>query len=88
MNGSEISPRIGVFICHCGTNIAGKVDVSEAARYAAMLPGVALARDYKYMCSDPGQEMIRQDVREHGLDRVVVAACSPSLHESTFRRAE
>ena len=87
MNGSEISPRIGVFICHCGTNIAGKVDVTAVAGYAATLPGVALARDYKYMCSDPGQEMIRQDVREHGLDRVVVAACSPSLHESTFRRA-
>jgi len=87
MNGSEIRPRIGVYICHCGTNIAGNVDVTAVTGYAATLPGVTLARDYKYMCSDPGQETIRQDVREHGLERIVVAACSPSLHEPTFRRA-
>jgi len=82
-----MSRRIGVYICHCGTNIAGMVDVRAVAEYAAGLPGVALARDYKYMCSDPGQELIKQDIKEHQLDRVVVAACSPLLHEHTFRNA-
>lgn len=77
--------RIGVFICHCGTNIAGTVDVEEAARRAAELPGVVRATDYKYMCSDPGQKLIAQIIRDENLDRVVVAACSPSLHEPTFR---
>ncbi len=81
------SVRIGVYVCHCGTNIAGTIDVRSVAEYAAGLPGVALARDYKYMCSDPGQELIGQDIRENNLDRVIVAACSPCLHEKTFRRA-
>jgi heterodisulfide reductase subunit A len=80
-------PRVAFYICHCGTNIAGTIDVGEVARYAATLPGVALARDYKYMCSDPGQALIKQDIQESGADRVVVAACSPGLHEKTFRRA-
>ena len=67
MNGSEISPRIGVYVCHCGSNIAGKVDVEQAvAEFAATLPNVAVARDYKFMCSDPGQELIEQDIRERG----------------------
>jgi heterodisulfide reductase subunit A len=79
--------RIGVYVCHCGTNIAGTVDVKELAAYAAGLPGVVVAREYKYMCSDPGQELIRTDIRDHRLERVVVAACSPSLHEKTFRNA-
>ena len=79
--------RVGVYICHCGTNIAGVVDVHALAEYAAGLPRVAVARDYKYMCSDPGQELIKQDIRELGLGRVVVAACSPLLHERTFRQA-
>jgi heterodisulfide reductase subunit A2 len=79
--------RVGVYICHCGSNIAATVDVASLAEYAATLPGVALARDYKYMCSDPGQELIKQDIRNHGLNRLVVAACSPHLHEKTFRRA-
>ena len=77
--------RIGVFICHCGTNISATVDVEKAAKLAADLPGVAYAADYRYMCSDPGQKLIAEAIREHGLDRVVVAACSPSLHEPTFR---
>ncbi len=80
-------PRIGVYICHCGSNIAGTIDVEEVARYASELPGVEIARDYKYMCSDPGQELIKQDIRDNGLDRIIVASCSPSLHEKTFRDA-
>ncbi len=79
--------RIGVYVCHCGTNIAATVDVQALTRYAEKLPEVALARDYKYMCSDPGQELIRKDIKEHQLNRVVVAACSPLLHEPTFRKA-
>ena len=79
--------RIGIYICHCGTNIAGTIDVQALASYCGSLPGVALAREYKYMCSDPGQQLIRQDIRDHKLDRIVVAACSPHLHEKTFRQA-
>jgi len=79
--------RIGVYICHCGTNIAGMVDVQALTEYAAILPGVVVSRDYKYMCSDPGQELIQQDIREHHLNRIVVASCSPLLHEQTFRNA-
>ena len=79
--------RIGFYICHCGTNIAGMVDVQAVAKYVAALPNVVLSRDYKYMCSDPGQEMIVQDIIEHRLNRIVVAACSPLLHEHTFREA-
>lgn len=79
--------RIGVYVCHCGTNIAGKVDVAEVASFARGLRGVAVARDYKFMCSDPGQEMIIRDIRELGLNRVVVASCSPRLHEKTFQNA-
>ncbi|HSB13564.1 MAG TPA: CoB--CoM heterodisulfide reductase iron-sulfur subunit A family protein [Bryobacteraceae bacterium] len=81
------SPRIGAYVCHCGTNIAGTIDVYELARYAGTLPGVTVAREYKYMCSDPGQELIKNDIRDHGLTRIVVAACSPCLHEKTFRKA-
>lgn len=80
-------PRIGFYICHCGTNIAGKVDVQEVAEFAGGLRNVVVARDYKFMCSDPGQEMIQKDIRELGLTRVVVASCSPRLHERTFRTA-
>jgi heterodisulfide reductase subunit A len=85
MNLSKI--RTGVYICHCGTNIAASVDVAGVAEYARSLDGVALARDYTYMCSDPGQDLIKQDIQEHGLNRVVVASCSPLMHEPTFRRA-
>ena len=79
-------PRIGVYVCHCGSNIAGTVDTEEVARFAQDLEGVVVSRDYKFMCSDPGQDLIRNDIREHGLNRVVVASCSPRLHEATFRR--
>jgi len=84
---AEESVRIGVYICHCGTNIAGTIDVYALTQYCGTLPGVAVAREYKYMCSDPGQELIRQDIRDHKLDRIVVAACSPHLHDKTFRNA-
>ena len=79
--------RIGFYICHCGTNIAGMVDVEAVAKYVSALPNVAVSRTYKYMCSDPGQELVREDIQEHRLNRVVVAACSPLLHEHTFRQA-
>ncbi|MBN1978202.1 MAG: CoB--CoM heterodisulfide reductase iron-sulfur subunit A family protein [Anaerolineae bacterium] len=80
-------PRIGVYICHCGVNISATVDVEAVAAFAAGLPGVIVARDYMYMCSDPGQALIRQDIEEHDLNRVVVASCSPRMHEPTFRGA-
>ena len=79
--------KIGVYICHCGSNIASVVDVAALRDWAAALPEVAVARDYKFMCASPGQEMIEKDIRELGLTRVVVAACSPHLHEATFRNA-
>jgi len=79
--------KIGVYVCQCGTNIADKVDVEAVAKYAAGLTGVVVARDYAYMCSDPGQELIKEDIKELGLNRVVVASCSPLMHEITFRRA-
>jgi heterodisulfide reductase subunit A len=82
-----VEPRIGVYICHCGSNIAGTVDTAEVARFAQDLEGVVVARDYKFMCSDPGQDMIKKDIKELGLNRVVVASCSPTMHEPTFRRA-
>ncbi|CAK7063265.1 MAG: Ion-translocating oxidoreductase complex subunit B [Desulfovibrio sp.] len=79
--------RIGVFICHCGTNIAATVDSPGVAEMAKDLPGVVYAQDTMYSCSEPGQEGIIQAVRDHALDGVVVAACSPRMHEPTFRRA-
>jgi heterodisulfide reductase subunit A len=77
--------RVGVYICHCGTNIAGTVAVEEVARWAGEQPHVAIARDYEFMCSSLGQELIEKDIKELGLTRVVVAACSPHMHEKTFR---
>jgi heterodisulfide reductase subunit A len=79
--------KIGVYICNCGTNIAKVVNVDEAAESIGKMDGVAVARSYKYMCSNPGQEMIVQDIKNMGLNRVVVAACSPRMHEPTFRKA-
>lgn len=79
--------RIGVYICMCGTNIAKIVDVEAVAKFASGLPNVVIAKSYKYMCSNPGQEMITQDIKENKLTRVVVAACSPNMHERTFRNA-
>ncbi|MGO0122052.1 4Fe-4S binding protein [Desulfothermobacter acidiphilus] len=78
-------PRVGVFICWCGSNIGGVLDCPALARAAAEIPGVVYAVDYRYMCSDPGQQLIATAIVEHRLDRVVVAACSPRLHEDTFR---
>ena len=83
-NNEEL--RIGVYVCHCGVNIGGVVDCPEVAEYAKTLPGVVHATDYKYMCSDPGQALIQEDIKEKNLNRIVVAACSPRLHEPTFRR--
>ena len=80
------SPRIGVFVCHCGLNIAGVVDVKELVEFAKTLPDVVYAKDNRYTCADPGQEEIRKGIKEHNLNRVVVAACSPRMHEPTFRR--
>jgi len=83
-----VSERVGVYICHCGSNIAGKVDVAGLAQWAGQsLEGVVVARDYKFMCSSLGQELIQEDIRKEGLTRVVVGACSPHLHEKTFRKA-
>ncbi len=82
-----MEPRIGVYICHCGSNIAGTVAPEEVVRFAQGLDSVVVARDYKFMCSEPGQELIKKDIRELGLNRVVVASCSPTMHEPTFRRA-
>jgi len=78
--------RIGVYVCHCGTNIAATVNVREVAEFATSLRGVVVARDYMFMCSDPGQDLIKKDIKEHKLNRIVVASCSPLLHERTFRR--
>ncbi|MDF1499459.1 MAG: CoB--CoM heterodisulfide reductase iron-sulfur subunit A family protein [Anaerolineales bacterium] len=83
-----MSEKVGVYICHCGSNIAGMVDVEEVARWAGEnLNDVAVSRDYKFMCSSLGQELIEEDIKNEGLTRVVVGACSPHLHEKTFRNA-
>ncbi len=81
------SVRIGYYICHCGHNIGSKVDVEAVAEAIKPLPNVEIARTHKYMCSDPGQEMIHEDIEEHNLNRIIVASCSPLLHEHTFRQA-
>jgi heterodisulfide reductase subunit A2 len=79
--------KIGVYVCHCGTNISGKVNVSDVVAFAKTLPDVTVARENKFMCSDPGQIMIEDDIKNLGLERVVVASCSPLMHEPTFRGA-
>jgi heterodisulfide reductase subunit A len=79
--------RIGVYICHCGVNISQTVDVERISREMAKDPHVVVSREYRFMCSDPGQEMIKKDIQEHKLNRIVVAACSPQMHELTFRNA-
>ena len=82
-----MAERIGFYICHCGINIAYRVRVAEVAAHVGRLPNVAVSRDYLFMCSDPGQELIENDIRDHRLTRVVVASCSPRMHEKTFRGA-
>jgi heterodisulfide reductase subunit A len=78
--------RIGVYVCHCGLNIAGSVNCEKVAEYASKLPNVVLSKHNLYTCSDPGQETIKKDIMNHKLNRVVVASCTPRLHEPTFRR--
>jgi heterodisulfide reductase subunit A len=80
-------PRIGVYVCDCGINIAATVNVPEVVAFARRLPNVTVARENKYMCSEPGQNMIQDDIRELGLNRVVVASCTPRMHEVTFQNA-
>jgi heterodisulfide reductase subunit A-like polyferredoxin len=79
-------PRIGVYVCHCGLNIARTVDCPKVSEAASGLEDVVVARDVSYACSEPGQHSIKEDIAEHDLDRVVVASCSPRLHEPTFRQ--
>ena len=80
-------PRVGVYICECGVNIAATVDVPAVVEMAASLPGVMIARQSRYTCSEPGQHMIQEDIRSQGINRVVVASCTPRMHEPTFQRA-
>lgn len=83
-----MAERVGIYVCHCGSNIAGTVDCEAVAKWAGEnVKDVAVSRDYKFMCSSLGQQMIEEDIKKEGLTRVVVAACSPHLHEKTFRRA-
>ena len=83
-----MAEKVGIYVCHCGSNIAGMIDVEEVARWAGQnIKDVVVSRDYKFMCSSLGQKLIEDDIRQEGLTRVVVAACSPHLHEKTFRRA-
>jgi heterodisulfide reductase subunit A len=79
--------RIGVYVCHCGLNIAGVIDVEKVAKSAMGLQDVVVAKHYAYMCSEPGQRMIQKDIKAQNLDRIVIATCSPRMHEETFRRA-
>jgi heterodisulfide reductase subunit A len=80
-------PKIGVYICDCGVNIASTVNVPEVVSFTRGLPGVAVARETKYACSEPGQNQIKEDIEEFGINRVVVASCSPRMHEVTFQTA-
>jgi heterodisulfide reductase subunit A len=82
-SGEEV--RVGVFVCQCGLNIAAVVDTAAVAAYAGTLPGVVLSRDQAYSCSEPGQAGMKEDIAAHRLNRVVIASCSPRLHEPTFR---
>ncbi|HOC42147.1 MAG TPA: CoB--CoM heterodisulfide reductase iron-sulfur subunit A family protein [Thermoanaerobaculales bacterium] len=87
MSQASSGARIGVFVCHCGGNIADVVDVHHVAEEVGKLPGVVLATTHMFVCSDPGQALVESSIKEHGLNRVIVAACSPTLHQMTFRRA-
>ena len=78
--------KIGVFVCHCGTNIAGTVDVKAVAEALSHEPGVVFSAEYPYMCSESGQNMIKDAIKEHGLTGVVICSCSPRMHEATFRK--
>ena len=78
--------RIGVFVCHCGTNIAATVDVKKVAETLGHEPGVVFSTEYQYMCSQSGQDLIKNAIHEHKLTGVVVCSCSPRMHEQTFRK--
>jgi heterodisulfide reductase subunit A len=80
-------PKVGVYICNCGANIAATVNVPAVVEFAKKLPNVVIAREHKYTCSEPGQEMIKDDIKKEGINRVVVASCSPRMHEPTFQTA-
>lgn len=82
----EQEPRIGVYVCHCGLNIAQSVDCTKIAQDVADADGVVVSKDIVYACSEPGQQSIKQDIIDNGLDRVVIASCSPRLHEPTFKK--
>lgn len=82
-----VNDRIGVYVCHCGGNISDVVDVYKVVEAAQNFPNVAVAKEFMFMCSDPGQKMIEDDIKEYDLNGVVVASCSPHLHETTFRKA-
>jgi heterodisulfide reductase subunit A len=94
MNMESVTPsihtkpqmRIGVYVCHCGSNIAQTVDCTKVSETASGLEDVVISKDIAYACSEPGQQEIRQDIQEHNLERIVVASCSPRLHEPTFRQ--
>lgn len=79
-------PRIGVYVCHCGLNIAQSIDCPKVAQDVANADNVAISKDIVYACSEPGQQQIKQDILDNGLDRIVIASCSPRLHESTFKK--
>jgi len=83
---SEAAPRIGVYVCHCGLNIAQTVDCKKVADTAGLLEGVVVSEDIGYACSEPGQQKMKKDIEEQELDRIVIASCSPRLHEATFRK--
>jgi len=86
VNDKEDQPRIGVYVCHCGLNIGQTVDCPKIAESAAKIKDVVVSKDIGYACSEPGQQQIKNDISEYGLDRIVVASCSPRLHEPTFRQ--
>ena len=85
MSGNGPKKKIGVFVCHCGINIAGVVDVEKVAKELSKYDVVDFSVDYVYMCSEPGQKLIEETIKEKKLDSVIVAACSPTLHERTFQ---
>ncbi|MBN2296345.1 MAG: CoB--CoM heterodisulfide reductase iron-sulfur subunit A family protein, partial [Pirellulales bacterium] len=86
-NGNKSATRIGVYVCHCGGNISDVVDVEKVVQAASRLPNVVIARHNSAMCSQSGQDLVVEDIQKESLDRVVIAACTPSLHEHTFRAA-
>ncbi|MCC8136079.1 MAG: disulfide reductase, partial [Ruminococcus sp.] len=79
--------RIGVFVCHCGTNIAATVDVKAVAETLQHEPGVVISKEYQYMCSEAGQNLVKDAIREYNLSGIVICSCSPRMHENTFRKA-